>query len=265
VWVAFGLVSFAAAAVMIVALVGGLMAQDLTGRLSGSATVLVRGDGLESDAAAAARAVEILQSTRGVTRASTMEPNRADGTIADLIEARSPQGDAGPSRLLTVSFATREAPTAARIAEALKAEGLAASVDDNRLWSSHLWRAIEIAAGVAAAVWVFLALTAAFALGATSRACVDAHRDLIALLHLSGADDGHVAGLFRRRLGARAALAAGSGATLAILGAVAWRLTIGPSFSWVTLAAATPWPLLAVAAAVGAATLSTRTVLQPRP
>ena len=264
-WLAFGLMSFLTASLMIATLVGGLMARDLTSRLSGSATVLVRGGGLESDDAAAARAAELIGSMSGVIRASVMEPDRADGTIADLIEARSPLSAGGPTRLVTASFAAGDPREAGRIARALKAEGLRVTVDDNHLWTSHLWRTIGIAAGVAAASWLVLVLIAAFTLGSRSRACVNAHRDLVALLHLSGANEGYVADLFRRRLGVRTALAAGAGATLAIAGALAWQITAAPGISWVALAAALPWPLIAVAAAIGAATRATRAVLHPRP
>jgi cell division transport system permease protein len=264
-WLAFALMSFLTAAMMIATLVGGLMARDLTSRLSGSATVLVRGGGLESDDAAAARAAEILGSMPGVTHAAVMEPDKADGTIADLIEARSPLSADGRTRLVTATFAAGDPRRAGRIARDLEAQGLRVTVDDNHLWTSHLWRTIGIAACVAAASWLALVLVAAFTLGSRSRSCVNAHRDLVALLHLSGANDRYVAGLFRRRLGVRTALAAGAGAMLAIGGALAWRFVAAPGVSWIALAAALPWPALAVAAAIGAATLSTRAVLHPRP
>jgi cell division transport system permease protein len=264
-WLAFGLMSFLTAALMIATLVGALMARDLTSRLTGSATVLVRSGGLESDDAAAARTAEILGSMSGVTRASVMEPNPVDGTIADLIEARAPVSTGGPTRLVTASFSGRDPREAGRIARDLMAQGLRVTVDDNHLWTSHLWRTIGIAAVVAAASWLALALVAAFTLGARSRACVNAHRDLVALLHLSGANDGYVADLFRQRLGVRAAVAAGTGALLAIAGALVWRMVAAPGVSWIALAAALPWPAIAVAAAIGAATLSTRAVLHPRP
>jgi cell division transport system permease protein len=264
-WLAFGLMSFLTAALMIATLVGGLMARDLTSRLTGAATVLVRGGGLESDDAAAARAAEILGSMSGVTHAGVMEPNPSDGTIADMIEARPPGSAGGPTRLVTASFAVADARESGRVTRALMAEGLRVTVDDNRLWTSHLWRTIGMAAGVAAASWLALVLVAAFTLGSRSRACVNAHRDLVALLHLSGANDRYVAGLFRRRLGARTAIAAGLGAALAIAGALAWEMTTAPGISWIALAAALPWPAIAVASAIGAATLSTRAVLHPRP
>jgi len=264
-WVAFGLMSFLTASLMIATLVGGLMARDLTSRLTGSATVLVRGGGLESDDAAAARAAELLGSMSGVTDVSIMQPDRADGTIADLIEARAPASAGGPTRLVTVSFAARTPREAGRIARDLEAQGLRVSVDDNHLWTSHLWRTIGVAAGVVAAAWLALVLVAAFTLGSRSRACVNGHRDLVALLHLTGANDGYVAGLFRRRLGLRTGVAAGAGAALAIAAALAWKITAAPGISWLALGAALPWPAIAVAAAIGAATLSTRAVLHPRP
>jgi cell division transport system permease protein len=264
-WLAFAVMSFLTAALMIATLVGALMARDLTSRLSGTATILVRGAGLESDDAAAARTAEILGSMAGVTHAAVMEPDRADGAIADLIEARSPLSANGPTRLVTASFADGDPRRAGRVARDLEAQGLRVTVDDNHLWTSHLWRTIGIAAGAAAASWLALVLIAAFTLGSRSRACVNAHRDLVALLHLSGANDRYVAGLFRRRLGIRTALAAGAGAMLAIGGALAWQFIAAPGISWIALAAALPWPAVAVAAAIGAATLSTRAVLHARP
>jgi cell division transport system permease protein len=264
-WLAFGLMSFVTAALMIATLVGGLMARDLTNRLTGSATVLVRGGGLESDDAAAARVAELLGSMPGVAAARVMEPDKTDGAIADLIEGRAPSSAGGPTRLVTASIAGRDPREAGRVARALEAQGLRVTVDDNHLWTSHLWRTIGIAAAIALAAWLSLVLVAAFTLGARSRACVNAHRDLVSLLHLTGANDGYVADLFRRRLGTRTALAAGAGAALAIAGALAWRILVAPGLSWIALTAALPWPLIAIAVAIGAATLSTRRVLHARP
>jgi predicted membrane protein len=40
---------------------------------------------------------------------------------------------------------------------------------------------------------------------------------------------------------------------------------VAPGLSWIALTAALPWPLIAIAVAIGAATLSTRRVLHARP
>jgi len=96
-----------------------------------------------------------------------------------------------------------------------------------------------------------------------------AHRDLVDLLRLVGADDGFVGGMFAARSATTAAWAGAAGAAAAMLVVAAWRLT-GEShplnsilrFDWVDLAASAPWPFIAALVGAVAAGLTTRAALK---
>lgn len=261
-WCIMGLLSFFIAALMITTVVGGQMAGEISKRLHGSMAVLVRGRGLESDTAAVARATEILGSMNGVTGATPLEPDGTGRLVANLITGRPQLINDPLAHLLVVSIAPRVSPDAATMARRLSEEGIEAQVDVQSPWTSHLWRTMAVASGLVLAAWLSLALIASMLLRSTIRRYTAINREIITLLHLSGASDGFISGLFRRRLGAYAAAAAGAGVLLAIIVAIAWRLLVQPGFAWTTLAAALPWPIIASVAAMTAATVSTRAVLK---
>ena len=266
----FAVLSFIAALLAVAAVAGSRLVVDFAERLQGSATVVVHGAGLESPDAAAARATEILAGTKGVARAWMLAPQQADTIVArlidgDLTEGLLPVKDSAGPPIIAVSFAPGTAIDAASLNLLLRADGLTAAVDDHRIWSSRLWRAAAITAAVVTLAWLALFLAATLVMRLATRRILQVRKDLVGLLHISGASDGYIAGMFRARIGSHAALAAFGGAAVAVIVAAACRYAGAPELAWTDLAAALCWPAIAVAVSVSATTGATRAVLKLTP
>lgn len=155
-----------AAAMVVLALALGLkLAPVLGDRLAGSATVAVSGrmDGgaLESSDAAAARAREIVAAERPVAAARVLEPGSLDPLVAHILGAPRVSGEAGPPRLLAVTWQSGARGDTAALARDLRREGLAAGLDDHGLWSGPVERTALVAVGVALLVLLGIVLLGA--------------------------------------------------------------------------------------------------------
>jgi cell division transport system permease protein len=102
-----------------------------------------------------------------------------------------------------------------------------------------------------------------------TRAGLAARRDVVEVLHLTGAHDRFVAGLFQRRFAALAARAGTYGALAAVAIAAAARFFGGSEgftpvlpLDWMDLAAAIPCPLLAAAVAAVSARRTALSILR---
>lgn len=226
--------------------------------------MVVSGLGLESPDAAAARAAETLASAPGVARAWVLDPDPADTVIASLMAGRLPAIEPPPVRLVAVTLTPGAALSAAGLQTRLRAEGLAASADDHRPWTSRLWRGAGLAGLCVFGAWMVVMLAAYALLRLAARRCLAGQRSVVSILYRTGASESFIVALVRARLGTRAAWAAFAGAGAGVLAVAAWRSAANPGIAWTDLAAALPWPLVAVATAAGAATLATRSVLKPR-
>ena len=181
-------------------------ARDWTRQLEGQATVIVRPKANETPDGAAARAAETLAGVDGVAEARALEPEKAEALIAPWL------GDADLSdlpipRLVAVQL-TAEAPAnAAALDRALKAQGLDAVVDDHTAWMADIQRAARWARLAGLAVFALIAVAAAAVIGFATRAGLAARREVVEVLHLSGAEDGFIARLFQLRFARMAAQA----------------------------------------------------------
>jgi len=228
--------------------------------LQGSATVLVRPKGEETADAAAARAAETLAGVRGVDEAAALERARAEALLRPWLGSGDLPDDLPIPRLVTVEL-TRNSPAgAAELDKALKAAGIDATVDDHSLWVRDIVRAGLWARGAAIAVFVLMAGAAAAVIAFATRAGLESRREAIEVLHIAGAEDRYIAGLFQIRFG-RMAAAAGlfAAAAAAMIGAAARILGGGAGLTpvlpvaWTDLLLLLPCPLIAAAVAALAA------------
>ena len=103
-----------------------------------------------------------------------------------------------------------------------------------------------------------------------TRAALEARRDIVQILHLSGAEDGFIANLFMLRFARMAALAGVAGAAIAALVTAIARLSGGGHgltpvlpVAWSDLLWLLPCPLIAAAiAAIAARLVALRLVLK---
>lgn len=250
---------FMACLTLLAVLAADRAAREWTDQLEGQATIIVRPKANETPDGAAARAAETLAGVNGVAEARALEREKAEALVAPWL------GDADLSdlpvpRLVAVQL-TREAPATARdLDQALKAQGLDAVVDDHSVWMADIQRAARMARWAGLAVFGLIAIAAAAVVAFATRAGLAARRDVVEVLHLSGAQDSFIAGLFQARFARMAATAGlfGAGAA-AIMGAM-FRLAGGGQgltpvlpIAWTDLLFVLPAPLAVGAVAAVAA------------
>jgi len=243
----------------------GVIATDRAARgwasqLSGEATVIVRPQPGETPDSAAARAAETLAAVNGVTEVRALEPEKAYALVRPWLGDVADVEDLPVPRLVAVRLDPRVPASAAALAAALKTQNVDAIVDDHSLWLSDVRRAARIARGMGAVVFLLIAGAAAAVVAFATRAGLAAQRDVVEVLHLSGAEDSFIARLFQLRFARVAALAGLIGAGGAMLAGAILRLLGGSRgltpalpIAWGDLLAVLPCPLLAAGVAALAA------------
>jgi len=229
-------------------------------QLTGEATVIVRPKGSESPDTAAARAAEALAGLPGVTEARALEREKAYDLIKPWLGDVADLEDLPVPRLVSVELDQRKPPTIFALEAALKAQGLDATVDDHSVWIKDIKRSAGVARWFGAAVFMLIAGAAAAVIAFATRAGLAARRDVVEVLHLSGAEHSLIAQLFQTRFARIAATAGVFGALAAIVVGAILRLIGGGQgitpvlpVAWVDLLALVPCPLIAgVVAALAA-------------
>jgi len=237
-------------------------------QLTGAATVLVRPSGTETADAAAARAAEALSGVKGVSEADALEKEKAEALLAPWL-GRDILADLPVPRLVSVELNPKAPATADAMTRALEAAGVDATVDDHTLWLKDVLKAGAAARAAGIVTAALVAAAAAAVIAFATRAGLAARRDLVGVLHLTGAEDRFIAGLFQVRFAGMAARAGLIGAVVAAVLAGAARLFGGPQgltpilpVAWIDLLALVPCPLVAALIAAGAARVTALQILQ---
>jgi cell division transport system permease protein len=248
---------------------GDRAAHGWAGQLRGEATVIVRARGGETPDAAAARAAEALAGVPGVAEARALEKEKAYELIKPWLGDVTDLEDLPVPRLVAVSLDRKTPATAAGLDRALKAQGLDAVVDDHQVWIKDIRRAAGVVRASGAAIFLLIALAAAAVVAFATRAGLAARRDVVEVLHLTGAEDGQIANLFEMRFARIAALSGAIGAVAAALVGGLLRIIGGgggitPALpvAWVDLLAVLPCPVLAAIVAAVAARVTARRLIQ---
>jgi cell division transport system permease protein len=244
-------------------------ARGWAGQLTGEATVIVRARGGETPDAAAARAAETLAGVRGVAEARALEREKAYDLVRPWLGDVTDLDDLPVPRLVAVTL-DADAPAAApQLTMALRAQGLDAVVDDHSVWLKDIRRAADVVRWTGAGVFLLIALAAGAVVAFATRAGLAARRDVVEVLHLSGAEDGYIAALFQLRFARIAAVAGAIGAASAGLLGGALRLVGGGQgitpalpIAWLDLLAVLPCPLLAAAVAAVSARLTANALIR---
>ena len=271
-----GALTFVVAVLCFIACLAGMTAlsadraaQGWRAQLTGSATVLVRPKGDETPDAAAARAAETLAGVRGVTQAAALEKAKAEALLEPWLGRDGLLDDLPVPRLVTLDLDPKAPPSADDLAKALKTAGIDATVDDHSLWMKDIARAGRMAGLAALGVAALVGAAAAAAIAFATRAGLAARRDLVEVLHLSGAEDRFIAGLFQARFARLAATAGLFGALGAVIIGAAVRalggadgLTPALPVSWLDLLAPIPCPLIAAIVAALAARSAAMSLLR---
>ncbi|MEL7480224.1 MAG: cell division protein FtsX [Pseudomonadota bacterium] len=197
-------------------------AADWTEAVEGELTVRLS----DVDSRAAERAEDLVSAIPQVERATLI--SREDA--ADLLTPWF--GTAGlPAGLpLPVLMEVVARPGAGRIGpdieRVLGQAGISAAVDDHSDWAGDVRRTLRTIRLAAFAMVALLGATAVAVIAFATHAALLARRDIVEVLHLSGAEDRFIANLFERRFwvlgiqaGSVGALAALGGAALLVLAA----------------------------------------------
>ncbi|MBJ7412207.1 MAG: ABC transporter permease [Phenylobacterium sp.] len=248
---------------------GNRAAQGWASQLTGEATVIVRARGGETPDAAAARAAETLAGVPGVTEARALEKEKAYELIRPWLGDVADLDDLPVPRLVAVGLDDKAPATAATLAKALKGQGLDAVVDDHSVWIKDIRHAAGVVRWTAGTLLALIAGAAAAVVAYATRAGLAARRDVVEVLHLTGAEDAQIANLFELRFARIAALSGAAGALgAAVLGAVlrlvggGQGITPALPIAWVDLLAVLPCPILAALVAAVAARITARRLIQ---
>jgi cell division transport system permease protein len=233
--------------------------------LETSATIQVRPSSEETGGEAAARAAETLAGLPGVTEAQALDRGAAEKLLEPWLGKGNVPDDLPIPHLVTVELDAKTPATVGQMNAALAQAGVDANVDDHSRWMRDV-EASGLAVRTAAIAGAALVAGAAAAVIAfATRAGLAARRDVVEVLHLAGAKDRFIAGLFQRRFASLAAWAGLWGA-LAAAALAALARGLGGSdgftpvlpFAWTDLLAALPCP---VAAGLVAAVSARRTAM----
>ncbi|WP_184718228.1 ABC transporter permease [Caulobacter sp.] len=234
------------------ALAANRAAHGWTAQLTGSATVVVRARAGETPDSAAARAAETLSGVRGVVEAQALTREKAEALLEPWIGKDALVDDLPTPRLVTLDLDPKGPPTAETLDKALKSAGVDATVDDHSRWIADIERAANLARLAALGVFALIAAAAAAVIAFATRAGLAARRDVIEVLHFSGAEQGFITELFQNRFATMGALAGLlGGASAAMIGAAVRYFGGGAGvapvlpLAWIDLAAALPCPLVA--------------------
>ena len=225
--------------------------------LHASATVQVSPRGGETSAEAAARAAEALAGVKGVAEARAIDRSVAVKLLEPWLGKGGVPDDLPIPVLVTVDLDPHTPATPVALNAALHQAGVDGMVDDHARWVSDIDRTALVFRLAALTGAAALALAAAAAIAFATRAGLEARREVVEVLHLSGAQDRFIASLFLSRFARLAALAGVEGAAAATAIYALVRL-LAPSDgfspilpqSWSDLWLVFPCPL--IAALIGA-------------
>jgi cell division transport system permease protein len=162
-----------------------------TSEVAGELTIRVRGS--EADAQ---RAVGIIEKVQGVTSAHALTREDSEELLKPWLGAAGIPAGLQLPRLIAANGAAGAGDS---IAAALKDAGIDAKIDDHEVWSADAKRATDTIGLVALSAVALLGATGVAVIAFATHATLLARRDIVELLHLTGAKDDFIAGLFERR------------------------------------------------------------------
>jgi cell division transport system permease protein len=218
---------FVVCALCFLAALSGLVARSAyaaadswTDQVTGQITIRVRGS--EADAA---RAVSLVSSTPGIQSARALTRTESEDLLRPWLGASGVPDELPLPRLIAAEAVAGAAGVADAVSAKLSAARLQATVDDHLVWSADVKRATDSAGLVALIAVILLGATAIAVIAFATHATLLARKDMVELLHLSGARDNFISGLFEQRFLMLGVQAGAVGALLA-LGAAAFILFV---------------------------------------
>ena len=199
-------------------------ARAWTAQVEGEYTVSLSG----ADATAADEAARLLSGLDGVITARAFSDAEINALLEPNFGKSGLPADLPVPRLIAVTGAADAEGLGARISTALHDAGHTGAVDAHAEWAGDVRRMLSISRIAALSIVALLSATAIAVIAFATHAALLARRDIVDVLHVAGAGDRFIAGLFERRfwlLGLRA----GTVGALLALASVAILITLGRS------------------------------------
>jgi cell division transport system permease protein len=162
-----------------------------TSEVAGEITIRVRGPEADTQ-----RAVEIIAKTEGIASAHALTREESEELLKPWLGAGGVPAGLNLPRLIAAEGAAGAGDS---VAAALKEANINATVDDHETWSADARRVTGTIGLVALSAVALLGATGIAVIAFATHATMLARRDIVELLHLSGARDDFIAGLFERR------------------------------------------------------------------
>jgi len=199
-------------------------ARAWTAEVEGEYTVSLSG----ADASAADAAARLLAGLDGVAAARAFSDAEINALLEPNFGKSGLPADLPVPRLIAVTSAAEAGDIGAQISTALHGAGYDAAVDAHSEWAGDVRHMLSISRIVALSIVALLSATAIAVIAFATHAALLARRDIVDVLHVAGAKDRFIAGLFERRfwlLGLRA----GTVGALVALASVAVLIAMGRS------------------------------------
>jgi len=193
----------------IIAMAGALVLTGLSERwdrgLSATLTVEIPpdispdGDVRPIETAVLESVLKALRSTKGVTAAAIVSPDRVKQLLEPWLGSAANAADLPLPTLIDVTINQDEALDTAALSRRLATLHDGIGVDDHRLWLDRLLRMFRAIEALAVFVVGLIALATIGTVIFTTRTGLTVHKEAIEVLHLIGAHDRYVARQFARR------------------------------------------------------------------
>lgn len=204
-------------------------AESWTSEVTGQITIRIEGERAEQETA-----FKIVSAYPGIASARMLTHEDAETLLSPWLGSSGvPEGLPLP-RLIAADSAPETGELGPGLASRLADAGLSVQVDDHVKWAEDVQNATRSARYVALGAVALLAATAVAVIAFATHAALLARKEIVDVLHLCGARDGYIAGLFERRFLGLGVQAGALGAGLAFCAAafMLFAARQSPSHIW---------------------------------
>ena len=189
--------------------------------LSETLTVqLPAGEDERTDERRAAAAIKILEAAEGVEEVTLLPPRQVRDLLKPWLGAAADASRLPLPQIIDVEIDRDSIPALATLTEQLRRAVPGAAVDDHGAWMSGFLRALRSAEAIGVLIFLLVGVATVGTIVFTTRAGLGVHREVIEVMHLTGAHDRYIAAQFAVRsmmLGLRGAAMGISSAAMVLI------------------------------------------------
>jgi cell division transport system permease protein len=198
--VVIGVMAFLAALALGASLIADRAAESWRAGLSGRLTVQIlppeQGSPEPTLTNETNAALEILRATNGIVRAEALSQADAEKLVEPWLGADAVVGDLPLPRLIDVTLLPGSQVDVPTLTRKLARAAPDSILDDHSRWIARLQRLADALIWCAYGILALIAVATASAVAFATRAGLQAHHDIVALLHQMGAQSGFIARAF---------------------------------------------------------------------